>query len=78
MKKVARMLKERIGNVVTWWRHPITNAVSEGLNSKIQSIKVGGTRVSFLRQLPHPHPLLLRQARLKPRLTTQFNEEPSF
>jgi len=39
MKKVARMLKERLGNVVTWWRHPITNAVSEGLNSKIQSIK---------------------------------------
>jgi transposase len=39
MKKVARMLKQRLGNVVTWWRHPITNAVSEGLNSKIQSIK---------------------------------------
>ena len=39
MKKVARMLKERLGNVVSWWRHPITNAVSEGLNSKIQSIK---------------------------------------
>lgn len=39
MKKVARMLKERLSNVVTWWRHPITNAVSEGLNSKIQSIK---------------------------------------
>ena len=39
MKKVARMLKERLHNVVTWWRHPITNAVSEGLNSKIQSIK---------------------------------------
>jgi transposase len=39
MKKVARMLRERLGNVVTWWRHPITNAVSEGLNSRIQSIK---------------------------------------
>lgn len=39
MKKVARMLKERLANIVTWWRHPITNAVSEGLNSKIQSIK---------------------------------------
>jgi transposase len=39
MKKVARMLKERLGNVVTWWNHPITNAVSEGLNSKIQTIK---------------------------------------
>ena len=39
MKKVARMIKARLGNVVPWWRHPITNAVSEGLNSKIQSIK---------------------------------------
>jgi transposase len=39
MKNIARMLKERLGNVVIWWRHPITNAVGEGLNSKIQSIK---------------------------------------
>lgn len=39
LKKVARMLKERLANMVTWYRHPITNAVSEGLNSKIQSIK---------------------------------------
>jgi transposase len=39
MKKVARMLKERLGNGVTRWRHPITNAVSEGLNRKIQRIK---------------------------------------
>lgn len=39
MKKVARMIQARLGNVVSWWRYPITNAVSEGLNSKIQSIK---------------------------------------
>lgn len=39
MKKVARMLKARLHHVLTWWSHPITNAVSEGLNSKIQSIK---------------------------------------
>ena len=39
MKKVARMLKAHLGNILTWWKHPITNAVSEGLNSKIQSVK---------------------------------------
>jgi transposase len=39
MKKVARMLKKHLGNILTWWEHRITNAVSEGLNSKIQSVK---------------------------------------
>lgn len=39
MKKVARMIKDHFENIVTWWKHRITNAVSEGLNSKIQSIK---------------------------------------
>ena len=39
MKKVARMLKSHLANVLTWWEHRITNAVSEGLNSKIQTVK---------------------------------------
>ena len=39
MKKIARMLKKHLGNILTWWKHRITNAVSEGLNSKIQSVK---------------------------------------
>jgi transposase len=34
----ARMLKRRLENVLTYLRHGITNAVSEGLNSKIQWI----------------------------------------
>lgn len=37
--KVARMLKKHLENILTYLRHPITNAVTEGLNSKIQSIK---------------------------------------
>ena len=37
--KVARMLKEHLSNILTYLRHPITNAVTEGLNSKIQAIK---------------------------------------
>jgi transposase len=46
MKKVARTIKERLTNVVSYCTHGITNGVAEGLNSKIMSIKrrVGGFR----------------------------------
>lgn len=37
--KVAKMLKRHLENILTYLRHPITNAVTEGLNSKIQLIK---------------------------------------
>jgi transposase len=37
--EVARMLKRHLANVLTYFKHRITNAVSEGLNSKIQTIK---------------------------------------
>jgi transposase len=37
--KVARMIKEHLDNILTYLRHPITNAVTEGLNSKIQTLK---------------------------------------
>lgn len=39
VKKVARMMKNRFENIVTWFRHRVTNAVSEGINSRIQTIK---------------------------------------
>jgi transposase len=39
IKKVAKMIKRHLENILTYLRHPITNAVTEGLNSKIQSIK---------------------------------------
>ena len=43
---MARTIKERLRNVVSYCTHGITNAVAEGLNSKIMSIKrrVGGYR----------------------------------
>ena len=46
MKKVARTIKERMPNVVSYCTHRITNAVAEGINSKIMAIKrrVGGYR----------------------------------
>ena len=39
VKKVADMIKSRIGNVLSYCRHPITNGMAEGLNSKIMAIK---------------------------------------
>jgi transposase len=37
--KVARMIHGHLENVLTYFDHRITNATSEGLNSKIQTIK---------------------------------------
>lgn len=37
--KVARMLQSHLANVLTYCDHGITNATSEGLNSKIQTVK---------------------------------------
>ena len=39
VKKVARMLKKHLGGLLSYFRHPITNAITEGFNSRIQSIK---------------------------------------
>lgn len=37
--KVAKMIHRHLENLLTYCRHKITNAVSEGLNSRVQSIK---------------------------------------
>ena len=39
VKKVAKMIKRHLPNLLTWFTHSISNAVSEGLNSKIQTVK---------------------------------------
>jgi transposase len=39
MVEVAHMLKRHLDNLLTYLEHHITNAVTEGLNSKIQSLK---------------------------------------
>lgn len=46
MKKLARSLKARIANIVTFCTHGITNGVAEGINSKRMSTKrrAGGYR----------------------------------
>ena len=39
MRKVAHMLKRRLDNILTYCRLRITNAVAEGINSKLMAIK---------------------------------------
>jgi transposase len=39
VKAVAKTLKKHLTNLLTYFVHPITNAISEGFNSKIQAIK---------------------------------------
>ncbi len=39
IKKVADMIKKYFENIITWWKHPISNSFAEGINSVIQEIK---------------------------------------
>ncbi len=39
IKDKARMIKDHLPNILTWFEHGISNAVAEGLNSKIQTVK---------------------------------------
>ena len=36
MRKAAQTVRRHIDNILTYYQHPVTNAMSEGLNSKIQ------------------------------------------
>jgi transposase len=47
VKKVARMIHNHLENVLTYFEHRITNAVSEGLNSKIQTVKKTPTGIAI-------------------------------
>ena len=39
IRKAAETIRRHIHNIVTYYQHPVTNAMSEGLNSQIQKIK---------------------------------------
>jgi transposase len=39
MRKAAETIRRHIENILTYYQHPVTNAMSEGLNSQIQKIK---------------------------------------
>ncbi len=36
---MAKLLKNRLDNILSWFRHRITNFNAEGFNSRIQAIK---------------------------------------
>jgi len=75
VKKTAKCLKNHLGGLLNYFLHPITNAVTEGLNSRIQEIKANARgfrwffcsfRVKFMRltkqQSPRPRAIALRYA----------------
>jgi len=39
IRKAAETIRRHIANIVTYYQHPVTNAMNEGLNSQIQKIK---------------------------------------
>jgi transposase len=39
IKKVAEMIIRHFDNIITWWKHRISNGFSEGINSVIQEVK---------------------------------------
>lgn len=39
IKKVARTLRDHLANILTYFTHRITNALAEGINSRVQAIK---------------------------------------
>jgi len=39
MKRVARMIRSHLENILTYLEHRVTNAVTEGLNATIQWVK---------------------------------------
>jgi transposase len=47
VRKVAAMIHNHLENVLTYFDHRITNAVSEGLNSKIQTVKKTPTDIAI-------------------------------
>jgi transposase len=44
IKRIAKMIHHHLENLLTYCRHKITNAVSEGLNSRVQSTKSASRR----------------------------------
>ena len=50
IRKAAETVRRHIDNIVTSYQHPVTNAMSEGLNSQIQKIK---SMASGFRNMEH-------------------------
>lgn len=61
MRKVANM-RRHLDNILTNFDCYITNAFSEGINSKIQAIKANARDFRSFKKLPLQNTFLLRQA----------------
>ncbi|MGB7718712.1 MAG: transposase [Bryobacteraceae bacterium] len=53
MIEVARMLKRRFENIITYLRHRITNAASESINARIQRVKYAARGFRSRRNFVH-------------------------
>jgi transposase len=70
MVKVKERLQRHFDNVLIWFKHDITNAVSEGLNSKIQIVKSSARGFHSFESYRNRILLLLRQTQHDYRLMT--------
>ena len=80
--QVARMLKQHLENILSYLTHRITNAVTEGLNAKIQWIKFGArgfrNRESFKTAILFHYGGLDLEPRLAQSRPTGNPDEPRF
>ncbi len=65
MKKVAKMLKNRLDNIMSWFRHRITNSTPKA-STAASKPSSPTPEVSNPSELPDSHHLLLRKLALKP------------
>jgi hypothetical protein len=55
------LTKRHLPNMLTYFRHRIANATSDGFNSVIYALRYAARGFLILRELPNANPLLLRQ-----------------
>jgi transposase len=61
------MIKRRLPNIVTWFRHRISNGPTEGFNSRIQSIKSAARGFRSFKNYRTRILFLLRKDQAQPR-----------
>ena len=78
VKKVARMIKKHLYGLETYFEHWITNAVSEGLNSRIQSLKSAARGFRSFANYRIRILFFCGRLDLRPNLCHKSPEEPKF
>jgi hypothetical protein len=71
IRKAAETVRRHIENILTYYQHPVTNAVSEGLNRKIQKRQEHGLRVPQHGKLQGGNLLSVRRTRSVPMLNQE-------